>query len=116
MNQSPLLKLTIWRYWQELDAEVAEKKIPSCVADTLKAVICSHQSHTAPLSTTTYIANQMKKYILGGIELRGIEGDSVFDVMVFVPNTNNEKARGVFFKLIPKYPRGQFKYLKDFQS
>ena len=103
------LELTLDRYWEELEKLGKIGIIPPELGMMLKALVTTHLRETIPPEATRYLTTLAMSHLQGGIQL----DDHLYDVAVFVPNSGDKVATRSFFKLIPKYPGGWLKYLKD---
>ncbi len=110
-----VIKLSTANFWQELEQLRFDIGMPVSLVDCLKELVSSHiHSMISPEATPTLI-NWAKRFLNDGILLSDSSSDRMYGVMVFVPNPDGEDRvlRRSFFKLVPKYPRGELKYLKD---
>ncbi len=109
------LKLTTWAYWEELDELMEDDRIQVELGMCLRALISSHINKTIPPEASSTLVQIAKNHLAGGIILSDSAGEQFYDLMVFVPDAGGEATRRSFFRLIPKYPGGRFKYLNDIQ-
>ena len=106
------LRLTTANYWQQLEVTVERKELPAAAADLLKALIgCERNGWTTPTASSDLI-KLSADHFSEGIMLSDSACDILYDIVVFVPDSENEEKCRRFFKLIPKYPHGEFKYPK----
>jgi len=109
---TPLL-LHFSSYWSDLEQLARERKLPRDLVDCLMALINSHNHNTIGPEAKPHLIGEAKKYLQGGILLIRINEEMFYDVMVFVPNKNQEVTKRFFFKLMPKCKGGQFRHLKE---
>jgi hypothetical protein len=107
------LKLTTADYWQELEKLAKEGTLPRVLAICLKSLVCSHINKSIPPQADPYTTRLAKGYLVGGIMISDSAGDSLYDVMVFVPNPEEERTKRSFFRLVYKGNGGRLKYLDE---
>ncbi len=99
-------------FWMELEHMAQKGELPGRVADNLKSIISAALTHTIPSLAQPVEIQEMKEFVSEGIVLlKGSHKEKWYDVMVYVPD-DTEKGR-TFFLLVPKYPDGELKRLKE---
>jgi hypothetical protein len=108
ISMSPL-KLKTSDYWRQLHDLQKAGEIPNELFTYLIALISSHVNQTLPPTLSKKNIGHLKKINLQGIELSDSAGDSLLEIMVFVPE--NQEMHRTFGILVRKYPG--FRLLKD---
>ncbi|MFA6270054.1 MAG: hypothetical protein WC657_02485 [Candidatus Paceibacterota bacterium] len=110
---TPSIYLTVANNWQELEEMATNGKLPIPLADCLKALVVSERLSVISPEAKPELIRLAKAHLANGIVLSDSATDQFFDIVVFVPDPGQEKNCRSFFKLIPKYPGGKFKYLEN---
>jgi len=113
MQFKPSFSLTVAGYWDELEELSKKGTIPAPLAACLKSLINSQCHATITTTATEELVRLVREHLPNGIMLSDPLHEVLYDVMVFVPDGGQESQRRSFFRLMPKYPGGKFKYVKD---
>jgi hypothetical protein len=98
-------------YWEELGKMASDGVVPVELANCLRALINAEQYDAFTPHATPELIRQAQKHVAHGISYTDEKGEKLFDVMVFMPDSENAESHISVFRLIEKYPAGRLRYL-----
>ncbi|NTW13790.1 MAG: hypothetical protein HGA31_02035 [Candidatus Moranbacteria bacterium] len=105
----PPVRLTMGRYWYEIDELEKNGTLPVELGVMLKALITTFFGRAVTPEAKPHLVELAKRYLIGGIEFT--DRHASYDVVCFKPE-DTEKGRA-FFYFAQRHPGGRFHYLPE---